>query len=322
MRRTTPLGRVPIAIVAKLVVGMPASGRRPRSRMARCYSPQQYAFATTRRSSLLNGRAVVSLDLMDPQSPLAPRPRSAARIGFFDGVTALFGGLGFIVTTPRMWGWALIPTVVASGLFVGLGGLGVWGGASLAERVVGESVTAWASAGLWTLRVVFGLVGLIVAFLLSISFAQPLSGFALDAIARRQEMSLSGRQWPDQPVFASTVRALSVTLTALAISLPLLVILATITFFFPPASVITIPLKFLVTGLAVAYDFLDYPLGLRGVGVRVRLRFIADHFGAVLGFGASAALLLLIPGLGLILLPFGVAGATRLVVSSDQACQA
>lgn len=259
---------------------------------------------------------------MDPQSPLAPRPRSAARIGFFDGVTALFGGLGFIVTTPRMWGWALIPTVVASGLFVGLGGLGVWGGASLAERVVGESVTAWASAGLWTLRVVFGLVGLIVAFLLSISFAQPLSGFALDAIARRQEMSLSGRQWPDQPFFASTVRALSVTLTALAISLPLLVILATITFFFPPASVITIPLKFLVTGLAVAYDFLDYPLGLRGAGVRVRLRFIADHFGAVLGFGASAALLLLIPGLGLILLPFGVAGATRLVVSSDQACQA
>ena len=32
-----------------------------------------------------------------------------------------------------------------------------------------------------------------------------------------------------------------------------------------------------VTGIAVAYDFLDYPLGLRGVGVRSRIGFIREN---------------------------------------------
>jgi len=34
---------------------------------------------------------------------------------------------------------------------------------------------------------------------------------------------------------------------------------------------------------------------------------------AVLGFGVATGALLLIPGVGLLVLPFGVAGATRLV---------
>ena len=246
-------------------------------------------------------------------------PPPTKRLGFFDGVSAFFGGLGFIVGRPSMWGWAIIPTFVATVLFFGLGALAVWGGSSLAEHVLWDPGDgAWTVAGIWALRVVFWLVGIVVSFLVALSLAQPLSGFALDAIARRQELALGGRTWPDQPFFASMLRSLRVTLTALVVSLPMLGILAAITFLVPPASVVTIPAKFLVTGLAVAYDFLDYPLGLRGAGVRSRLGFIRDHFSAVIGFGAAAALLLLVPGLGLVLLPFGVAGAARLVVAADR----
>jgi uncharacterized protein involved in cysteine biosynthesis len=43
-----------------------------------------------------------------------------------------------------------------------------------------------------------------------------------------------------------------------------------------------------------------------------------DNFSGALGFGVAVALLLLIPGFGLFLLPFGVAGATRLVVQADR----
>jgi len=239
------------------------------------------------------------------------------KLGFFDGVGAFFGGLGFIVSKPSMWGWALIPTMVATFLFGTFGALGVWGGDHLAERLLSNS-GGWSSAGFWFLRIVFWIAAVAISFLISISLAQPISGFALDAIARRQEVALGGRTWPDQPFFASAIRSLGVTFTALAVSLPLLLLLSAITFLFPPASIVTIPLKFLVTGLAIAYDFLDYPLGLRGAGVRSRVAFIADHFSAVLGFGVAAALLLLVPFLGLILLPFGVAGAARLVVLTDQ----
>ncbi|MDF2698241.1 MAG: Sulfate transport system protein cysZ, partial [Labilithrix sp.] len=200
-------------------------------------------------------------------------PKSSGnRVGFLDGVGAFFGGLGFIVGRPAMWSLALIPALIATVLFFGLGTLAIWGGTNLAHHALWDPGDGtWTTAGIWALRVVFWLVGIIVAFLVAISLAQPLSGFALEAIARKQELALGGRQWPDQPFIASTLRSLRVTFTALAVSLPLLAILTLITLLFPPASVVTIPLKFLVTGLAVAYDFLDYPLGLRGVGVRARL---------------------------------------------------
>jgi CysZ protein len=205
-----------------------------------------------------------------------------AALGFFAGVRALFGGVAFIVTTPSAWGWAMIPVLVAGLLFGGAATLAIWGGSQLSDHLV--------------LRILFWAIGLVVAFVLAMSLAQPLSGFALDAIARKQELALGGRVWPSQPVLTGALRSLRVTLTALAIGLPILAVLAVVTFLFPPAGVVTVPLKFLATGVLAANDLLDYP--------------------AVLGFGVATAALLLIPGVGLFLLPFGVAGATRMVMEA------
>src|SRR5262249_22866837 len=102
------------------------------------------------------------------------------------------------------------------------------------------------------------------------------------------------------------------------IGLPILGVLALITFLAPPAGVVTVPLKFIVTGLLAAYDFLDYPFSVRGGGVRERVTFMKDEIWAGLGFGLSIAGILLIPGVGLFLLPLGVAGATRMVVEREK----
>lgn len=241
-------------------------------------------------------------------------------LGFLAGVRALFGGVGFIVTTPSAWGWAMIPAVVATLLFGGGGALAIWGGSELSERIVGDvAAHGWSAVGLWALRVLFWAVGLVLAFAIAMSLAQPLSGFALDAIARKQELALGGRTWPDQPLVASAFRSLRVSLTGLFVGLPVLGVLALVTVFFPPAGVVTLPLKFIVTGVLTAYDLLDYPLSLRGENVGARLRFISANFPAVLGFGVAAAALLLIPGAALFLLPFGVAGAARLVHLREKA---
>ncbi|AKV04099.1 Sulfate transport system protein cysZ [Labilithrix luteola] len=246
-----------------------------------------------------------------------------AGLGFFAGVRAVFGGVGFVVSTPSVWGWALVPVVIAAALFGGVGAGAVWAGTELSSRMMtGEQGSAWLSFGLWALwalRIVFWIVGLVVAFVIAMSLAQPLSGFALETIAKKQELALGGRGrgWPDQPFVSGFVRSLRVTLTALAVGLPILAVLAAITLLFPPASVVTIPLKFVVTGVLAAYDLLDYPFSIRGRGVRDRLGFIRDNFAAVLGFGVTMAALLLVPGMGLFLLPFGVAGASRLVFERD-----
>ncbi len=232
-------------------------------------------------------------------------PVKRAALGFFAGVRALFGGLWFIVSTPSAWGLALVPVLVAGLLFAGAAALAIWGADQLSDLLV--------------LRIVFWAIGLVVAFVLAISLAQPLSGFALDAIARKQELALGGRVWPSQPTLTSAVRSLRVSLTALALGLPVLALLALVTFLFPPAAVVTLPLKFLVTGVLAAYDLLDYPLSQRGRSVADRLVFIRSNFPAVLGFGAATAAVLLVPGVGLLLLPFGVAGATRMVMQAERA---
>ena len=85
----------------------------------------------------------------------------------------------------------------------------------------------------------------------------------------------------------------------------------------PPAAIVTIPLKFVISGFMVAWDFLDYPLGLRNAGVGDRFKFIGKNLGAVLAFGLLGAIVLLIPGLGLLLLPMGAAGASRMVVEAE-----
>lgn len=255
---------------------------------------------------------------------MAARPTSASaptakdgRLGFIDGVGAFFGGVRFVVGQPSMWGWALVPTLVATALFLGLGAVALWGGTDLALRLVTND-GGWRTVGFWALRVLFWVAGVIVAFFVAISLAQPLSGYALETIARRQEVALGGRSWPNPPFIASAIRSLWVSLTALAVTLPLLALLSLVTFFLPPASVVTVPLKLFLTGLAMVYDFLDYPLSLRGAGIRSRWGFVRAHFPAVIGFALSTSLLLLIPGLGLALLPLGVAGAARMVVAADR----
>lgn len=237
-----------------------------------------------------------------------------AALGFFAGVRALFGGLGFVVTTPGIWPWAMVPVVVATLLFAGATALAIWGGGALAAHLVDPAHVVWS----WALKIVLWLVGVVVGFFVALTLAQPISGFALEAIARRQEVALGGRTWPDVPFARGLLSSLRVSLTALAISLPILFVLAVITLLFPPASIVTVPLKLIVTGLAAAYDFLDYPFSVRDAPVPHRVEFMRANFWAVLGFGLSAAALLLVPGVALLLLPFGVAGATRMVVEADR----
>ncbi len=243
--------------------------------------------------------------------------KPAAGLGLREGLRAAFGGLKFIVLRPRSWPWSLVPVVVALVLVLGFG-------VSLGTLVWRLS-SAWRhAAGLWAVLGWLGSVGAIlgssvVALLAGLSLAQSVAGFALEALSRQQEVELGGEARPDGSFWDSTWRGLRVTLAALALGLPVIVILSILGLVIPFAFVVTVPLKFVVTGLLVAWDFLDYPLGLRGMAVRDRLTFVRTHLRAVLAFGMAMAAMLLIPGVGLLLLPIGAAAATRLVVAAERA---
>ncbi len=233
-------------------------------------------------------------------------------IGFGGGIRVFWSGVGFVMSTPAVWLPAMVPMVMAVTLLVGTGALGIWGADAAATSIAGSS-----DLGVWALRIAFGVVAIIVALLASLSLSQPLSGFALDRIVRKQEAALGAPEWPEQPRLRQMVLALGVNLLALAVGLPILAVLTAIGVFFPIAVFVTVPLKIFVAALLIAWDFLDYPLSQRGLGLAARLSWIGRRFGAVFGFGLSAALLLLLPCVGLFVLPMGVAGAARLAVETE-----
>jgi CysZ protein len=244
---------------------------------------------------------------MQTSSAPASRP-----LGFFDGVLAFARGAGFIVGTPSVWPFAIIPAIVALILGVSLSVGGLYEARLLASRLVGSDNSPFA----WLLAVLLGAVAVFVAFLIAVSLAQPLSGFALDRIVRAQEHALGVEVTANEPLLASVLRSVRVTLVALAIGLPLIFALTLVGIVVPPAAVVTIPVKVVVASLLLAWDVLDYPMSPRGFGVRGRVAWMRKNGAAVLGFGLAATAIMVIPFVGLLVLPMAVAGATRMTVAS------
>jgi CysZ protein len=250
-------------------------------------------------------------------APLAPRApdalaRPAARPGFFDGTRALFSGVGFVMTTPSIWPLAIVPVAIATLLTAVAGGVAL----SLALPPIAKAILAHVGERFGFLatlaQIVIGGLLLLVAAAIGFGVAQPLSGPALNRLVQRAEAAIGARTWPETSAAADILMALQSLAVAYGVGLPILAILWIVSFAFPPAAVVTFPLKLVVLGLSAAWDLLDYPLSIRGLPIGARISFVKRNFGAMLGFGLGLALLSFIPFALVFALPFGVAGAARL----------
>jgi len=240
-------------------------------------------------------------------------------MGLFSGLEAFGRGIGFVVGTPRVWGYALVPAIVFLLLLGVLVSLAIWGSFHLSTSLFGEDLGTWGQIGWWSLTILFWLVGFVVALLLALSLAQPLSGFALESISHAQEIALTGYAAPKTSFLANLLSTAKAVLIALLVGGTLLTVLFLISFFFPPAAIVTVPLKLIVCGWMLAWDFIDYPLAMRGVGLEARFAWVGRNFGAFTLFGFLWAVVIIVPGMVLLVLPMGVAGATHLVVADEEA---
>jgi CysZ protein len=253
--------------------------------------------------------------MLQGRNALSARPRN---LRLSDGLDAVCDGLTFIVTTPSVWGYALVPLAILGLLSCGLTGVGLWGASWLTETLRGEEVSTWGRIGGWVLTVLLGAVAILAAIVAAVMLAQPLSGPALERIVLARERALTGHATHGTSFLLSFLNTFKAVTLALLTGGPILVLLFAISTFFPPAAVVTVPLKFLVTAWMLAWDFIDYPLGLRGVGLDARLCWVGRNFLAFTLFGMGWATLLLVPGVFLIVLPMGVAGATHLVLRAER----
>jgi CysZ protein len=235
----------------------------------------------------------------------------------FEGLWAALGGIGFVLITPRVWLYALVPVFILVLLVCGLAGLGIVGADWTTRLFIGEPDGFWSHLGSWLLTALLALTAILTALLLAIVLAQPLSGFALEAIALAQERALLGDNLPRSSFFAALWTSTRATIVMLVVGGIVYSALFVVDLCFAPAVVVTMPLRLVTGGWLLAWNFLDYPLSLRGLGVWARLRWSVRHFEEVTVFGLIWATLLFVPGLFFVILPMGVAGATRLVVMGE-----
>jgi CysZ protein len=234
---------------------------------------------------------------------------------FGAGLLAPWRGLAFIARRPRAFALAVVPSLVASLLFVGLG----WLFLHLSLSWVASLLPAPGLGGAFLralLDIVLAGVSLAIALFLSLTLASPLSATALEGLVRVRDKEAGAPGYPETAWGTSAGRALGAGLIGLAVGTPVSLAVLVVDFAFPPAAVVMVPLGLVVSAYVVAWNLLDYPLGLRAMSLPERARWMRDHFWRVTGFGASASLFLFVPGIGLLLLPAGVVGAAIVVGSA------
>ena len=237
--------------------------------------------------------------------------------GPWRGLASLFGGFGFLLRSPGAWPVAMVPFVVLVVMWVLFGWASVAWLPGFIEGWVEPESTA-ATVGTVTLQILVTMLAVVAAGLLSFSLAQPLSGPALEHLVRLQERDLGLGERPQTNFFVDIGRSLQSLLVGYALGLPPLLVLFVVDILFPPAMVVTVPLKLLVTSYVIAWDLCDYPLTVQGLKVGERVRIVARHWSAVLGFSFALALASLVPCLLFLFLPGGVAGAARLVAEIER----
>jgi len=141
----------------------------------------------------------------------------------------------------------------------------------------------------------------------------------LERVVSITELELHAPQRAALGFFAEFYCGARALLSSLALTLPLLLALSLLELLLPGFTLVSVPLKLLLGALGVAWGLFDYPLTLRGIGARERLRFMRRHFAVVLGFGSAFSLLFWLPCFGVLMLPVGVAAATQLYWEIERA---
>ncbi len=242
----------------------------------------------------------------------------ARRLGFFGAAAHPYKGLWFVMKTPGAWPLAVVPVVMATLLVTSIVAAAVAWLVPAAGDLVGASRSWYATAGRVALEALTALLALVLGVVVAAVLSQPLSAPALERLVRLRERELGLPARPQTSLATDLWRsARSATIGAAGILMVLC--LSVVDLLVPGSTIVVLPLKLVISAFFVSWDLLDYPLSVRDLGLRARLRWIRGHLPEVFGFGMSLAVVFLLPCMQLLLLPAGVVGATSLLRAVDLA---
>src|SRR5262249_39462196 len=163
------------------------------------------------------------------------------------------GGIRFVMFSPRLWPYAVVPLLVMIFLTIGLTYVLLWAGSHVTSAILGEPTSAWARFGGWIVYFLVALTSFLIGAIAAVSLAQPLSCFALEAISELQDFALTGQARSRPSFVISFLTSARVVFCTLLLGGIVLAALFVVSLLFPPAAVVTVPLKLLVCAWLIAW---------------------------------------------------------------------
>lgn len=238
------------------------------------------------------------------------------------GVRDVGRGFAFLNAHPRLWGWVLAPAVVSLVLLIAL--------VILVSRLATQIVTAltahlpaWlegvASRGLSVVVVIALAAG---AWLVFMALAGVIAGPFCEMLSEAVDVQLTGHESPafSFPRFIGELTiGIGHSLRRLVGSVFGATFLFALSFVPVVGTIAAVVIGGWFAARAAAYDSYDAVLARRSLAYRDKLAFLRAHRGRTLGLGATVAGLLLVPGINLVALGVGAAGATLVAHELDAA---
>lgn len=239
--------------------------------------------------------------------------RSAFR-SFTAGLKAYTRVAGTL-TRYKLWHYQLLPAVISLvistiliiGMFTAGAALAVWVDAKI------NLDTIWLDKLITYTAGILAFVALLIGFFflhkhIVLVALSPFLGRLAENIIRASD----GEQPTSTLTTAQSIRrSAHINIRAIIYELVIAAVLIASALIFPPLSLITTPLAFLIQARFVGYGLIDFPLEYRGFTVAQSIQYTKGHRAVCTGIGTGYILLMLIPVIGWMIAPtFGTAAGT------------
>lgn len=245
------------------------------------------------------------------------RESVASPMDFVGGARCLFAGYG-LIWRRGLKRFLFVPLAINTLLF----GFLLYRLGSFFDRVLAQLLPGWLGWLEWLLWPIFALTVVLVAFYAFTLVANLLSAPFNGLLSERVEQHLTGRAPPGGEtglagMAAELPAAIGGELRKLAYFTGWMLVLL-VCMLIPGINALLPALWFLLGAWTLALEFMDFPLGNRGLSFPDQRVWLRQRRGAGLGFGSAAMIAALVPVLNFALMPAAVAGATLLVLRQTE----
>ncbi|MFH1830556.1 MAG: EI24 domain-containing protein [Pseudomonadota bacterium] len=251
--------------------------------------------------------------------------------GLKEGFEFLIKGFTFLIAHPKLWIWAVIPTIlnllllaVMLGVFIHYYG-DLYGWLSSHLGLTGfEDATAWWQTALngiiWVLNIIFQifivLLSLIILLIVSYAASFIIAGPFNDMLSEHVEVMVTGEEPPPftmRKFMKDLWRTIRVESLKAAILLAIPIVLFVLSFIPVIGAPLYVVLTFLCGAWDLGFSYADLPFGRKAVPFADRKAFALKHRWALIGLGSG----FIIPFFALIFAPPMVVGGTLLYVHTQ-----